>query len=316
MIKSRFAHISLAKLCGWFGITRQAFYKQGWKITTVEKKHDLILQKIEQIRISHPRIGTRKLYDKLQPFFSEHSIKIGRDALFNLLYCNHLLIRKRRRRVNTTNSFHKYRKYPNLIKDVEAITINHIWVSDITYWKIGSSFLYISFITDTYSRKIVGYNVAETLETEHTLKALKMALSNKEKSAHQLIHHSDRGIQYCSNNYIDLLTKNEIKISMSENGDPLENAIAERVNGIIKQEYLAYYKVQNIEQARRVLTSSVQLYNNDRPHMSISNLTPNYVHRSKQSLKLNRKWKNYYPESNKNVNQNQDLGVNVNLFQD
>lgn len=314
MIKSIFVHISIATLCDWFGVSRQAYYKQGWKIRTADEKQDLILHKVNQIRVKHPRLGTRKLYNKLKPLFKEQSIKMGRDALFNLLYCNHLLIRKRKRKVSTTNSLHKYRKYPSLIKEMEATAINQIWVSDITYWKTGQTFLYVSFITDTYSRKIIGYNVAQTLETQATLEALKMALSTLKTSSHKLIHHSDRGIQYCSNSYTGLLHQKGIKISMTENGDPLENAIAERVNGIIKQEYLAYYDVKNIQQARGILKSSVELYNKDRPHMSISNLTPNYVHNSNQDLELGRTWKNYYHASNLDVNPKQDLGPDVNLL--
>ena len=305
-MKSSFQHIGLAKLCGWFGITRQAYYQNRWSSIDTIIDDELILQQVKQIRQKHPKLGTRKLYDKLQIFMTEHSIKMGRDALFDLLSANHLLIRKRKRKIQTTNSSHWLRKYSNLIKEFVPTNINQLWVSDITYWKINTNkHVYISFITDTYSHKIVGHHVSETLDATESIKALKMALSAIEEteSKSSLIHHSDRGIQYCSSGYVKLLQDNNIEISMTENGDPLENAIAERVNGIIKDEYLESYQVNNIEDARALLNSVVALYNNDRPHMSISNLTPNQVHHSKKTIETKKLWKNYYQKKNTFVNQ-------------
>ncbi len=252
-------------------------------------------------------MGTRKLYEKLHPFMLDHQIKIGRDALFNLLASNSLLVRKRKRRIQTTYSSHWLRKYPNLIKEFTPTEVNQLWVSDITYWRTTKDFVYVSFITDAYSRKIVGYHVAQTLESIETVKALKMALSGlfKEPESHfQLIHHSDRGIQYCSHEYIKILLKYKVEISMTENGDPLENAIAERLNGIIKGEYLQDYKVRSIKEARNVLNNAVQLYNEDRPHSSISNLLPSNVH--KENIKTEKLWKNYYKKKTAIVNQLQD----------
>jgi len=304
-MKRVFPHIGLAQLCGWFGITRQAYYQNGWKKIDTALEEGLILQQVKQIRRSHPRLGTRKLYDKLQVFQQEHKIKMGRDALFDLLSEHHLLIRKRKRKMQTTNSSHWLRKYPNLIRDFVPTGINQLWVSDITYWKINTGeHLYISFITDAYSHKIVGYHVAETLEAIESLRALKMALSSfKEEENHfSLTHHSDRGIQYCSKEYVKLLQDNNVKISMTENGDPLENALAERVNGIIKDEYLDAYRVYNIKDARALLTNVIMLYNNDRPHMSISNLTPNQVHHSKITIETEKLWKNYYQKNTTFVN--------------
>jgi transposase InsO family protein len=240
-------------------------------------------------------MGTRKLHDKLQSFMLDHQIKMGRDALFDLLSAHHLLVKKRKRRICTTQSSHWLRKYPNLIREFVLTAPNQLWVSDITYWKINGTHVYISFITDAYSHKIVGYHIAETLEAIESIQALKMALSGLKKdtaTAHQLIHHSDRGIQYCSHGYVKLLQDYGIKISMTENGDPLENAIAERVNGIIKDEYLYNYDVSNIKDAKKVLDFSVKLYNEDRPHMSIGNLYPSTVHEG--NLQTKRLWKNYY----------------------
>jgi len=300
-MKTSFSHIGLAKLCGWFGITRQAYYSYTWKAYEESNKHHIIIDKVKVIREKHPRLGTRKLFDMLQPFFKEHQIKIGRDALFNLLYINHLLVRKRKRRISTTNSYHRFRKYPNLIRDIIPTAINQLWVSDITYWKIGEKYVYISFITDVYSHKIVGYHVAQTLETIESIQALKMALKSLEIRPKQLIHHSDRGIQYCSNSYVKLLQDYKLKISMTENGDPLENAVAERVNGIIKEEYLQDYEVRNLKEAKKVLSFVVKLYNEERPHNSISNHVPNEVH-DNNNLKTERLWKNYYKKQDSNSN--------------
>jgi len=246
-------------------------------------------------------MGTRKIYEKLHKFQDEHNIKIGRDALFNLLSSNKLLIRNRQRRVHTTQSFHWLRKYPNLIKGFTPRYPNHLWVSDITYWRIKIGFVYISLITDAFLHKIVGYHVAKTLEGVETMKALKMAISGllRGPKRRKLIHHSDRGIQYCSHSYVKLLIDNNIKISMTESGDPLDNAIAERVNGIIKNEYLKHYTVESIDDAKRILIMNVKLYNEGRPHNSIGNNYPELVHEF--NLKTKKLWKNYYKKKEANI---------------
>jgi transposase InsO family protein len=177
--------------------------------------------------------------------------------------------------------------------------------------------LYISFITDAYSHKIVGYHVAETLEAIESIRALQMALSALGAESHlQLIHHSDRGIQYCSQGYVKLLQDYHIQISMTENGDPLENAIAERVNGIIKEEYLETYQINGIDEAKELLKAVVDLYNNDRPHLSIGNLIPNQIHQSSKQIKPEKLWKNYYRKPTTFVNPGQDNVTPVNLLQD
>ena len=306
-MKINFPHIGLAKLCVWFGITRQAYYQNGWKGAEISIEEDIILKEVLKIRKNHKRMGARKLHEKLHPFMLEHQIKLGRDALFDLLSSNYLLVRKRKRRIQTTQSFHWLRKYPNLIRDFIPTGPNQLWVSDITYWKIIGGHVYISFITDAYSHKIVGYHVAETLEAIESVQALKMALSGlfMEPDGHfQLIHHSDRGVQYCSSEYVKLLKDNNIQISMTENGDPLENALAERLNGILKDEYLIDSPVNSMEEARKVLARAVSLYNEDRPHMSIGNLYPSMVH--EQKIQTERLWKNYYKKNPTIVNQYQD----------
>ncbi|BBE19782.1 mobile element protein [Aquipluma nitroreducens] len=262
-MKTNFSHIGLAKLCGWFGLTRQAYYQNGWKGMEVSIEEDILLSEVSKIREGHKRMGTRKLHDKLCKFMIDHQIKMGRDALFDLLSSNHMLVRKRTRRIQTTQSHHWLRKYKNLIRGFVPTGPNQLWVSDITYWKINGIYVYISFITDAFSRKVVGYHVALSLETVETIEALKMALSELILGPNiqlNLIHHSDRGVQYCCNEYVRLLNENHIQISMTENGDPLENAIAERLNGILKDEYLNDSPVKSIYEARLLLAKSVRLY--------------------------------------------------------
>lgn len=232
----------------------------------------------------------------MHPFLLEHQIKMGRDALFDLLAAHYLLVRKRRRRVYTTQSSHWLRKYPNCIKEIIPTKANEIWVSDITYYRTKKGFVYISFITDAYSKKIVGYHAANTLEAVHTLSALQMAIKENSQSLNGLIHHSDRGVQYCSYDYVKLLQDNNIIISMTENGDPLENAVAERVNGIMKQEYLEHHILNNKEEVMELLETSVNTYNKLRPHMSCNMLTPEMVHQNNVSVQRN--WKNYYKSKN------------------
>lgn len=303
-LKERHRRHALGRLCLLFGITRQAYYQHYWQGEERSFEHELIISEVLQIRKKHRRMGGRKLYELLEPFMLDHQIKMGRDALFDLLAANHLLVRRRKRRVHTTNSFHWLRKYPNLIKDFIPVKANQLWVSDITYWKIGTGFLYISLITDAFSHKIVGYQVAETLEAVASVKALEMALKGLRPPIEGLIHHSDRGIQYCSSEYVKLLKDNAIQISMTENGDPLENAIAERVNGIIKDEYLDCYQVNNLTEAEELLKQVIGLYNDERPHMSIGNMVPSQVHLTNQ--KTDKLWKNYCSKNRTLVKQLQD----------
>jgi putative transposase len=294
-----FQGISLADLCSWFGITRQAYYQSKKRILRELVEQEILLSGVTEIRKNHKRLGGRKLFYKLEGFMSEHQIKMGRDAFFDLLRDNGLLVRKRKRYHVTTNSNHWMKKYPNLIKDVVPLRPNHVWVSDITYWKTKGGHYYISFITDAYSRKIVGYQVAMTMEAIESIAALKRALKGLFGNILGLIHHSDRGSQYCSTKYVELLKKNNVQISMTENGDPLENAIAERLNGIMKGEYLVDYHINSMTEAKRILEAVVDLYNEERPHSSVSNLTPSEVHQGEMSQEIRRLWKNYYQKREK-----------------
>lgn len=287
-MKDIYPQISLVRLCRLLGVSPQAFYQHLWFVADKKTKEQLVLSQVTHIRQEHPVIGCRKLYCMLQTFLMEHHIKMGRDALFNLLAVNKLLIRKRRRKFYTTQSSHWLKKYPNRIKNWEPQMPDQLWVADITYVPITRGFLYLSLITDAYSHKIMGYHIAESLEAVHTAKALQMALKNRVFKTNPLIHHSDRGIQYCSADYVKLLEEENIQISMTENGDPLENPVAERINGIIKQEYLKHYYIANQPEALQVLEKIVDKYNQKRPHQSIKMQTPDIVH--SKNLLINRKW--------------------------
>ena len=295
----------MGRLCGLFGITRQAYYQYFWRDNDYQIEEELLIQEVRSIRKRQPMIGTRKLYGMLEVFMVKHQIKVGRDALFDLLARNGMLVRRKKKKTQTTFSAHWLRKYPNLIKGIKPMKPNQIWVADITYLETEIGFVYISLITDAYSRKIVGYHVADNLLAISSVEALKMALTNMPKNSENLIHHSDRGIQYCSQEYVNVLQDYKVKISMTQNGDPLENAIAERVNGILKNELMPNVIIKNLTHAQKLLKEIVLIYNDERPHMSIALLTPNQAHLLDGKLK--RYWKNYYNKPTVNAYQDFQL---------
>ncbi len=227
----------MSKLCRLFGKSRHAHYDHLWRQCDDSLKDDIILQNVHKIRETLPRLGTRKLQHMLTPILASHKIKVGRDYLFDLLEDHKLLIRNRKRNVITTDSRHWMHKYPNLIKELEISRPEQVWVSDITYIRLVNQWGYLSLITDAFSRKIMGYCFRLDLSAQGCVDALQMAVNNRLYNHEPLIHHSDRGVQYCSTAYVDLLTQRTIAISMTENGDPYENALAERINGIIKSEF-------------------------------------------------------------------------------
>lgn len=288
-MKDSYPSVSLERFCWLLGLTRQALYKDTWKRKRKSSKEQLVVNEVKNIRREHPALGTRKLHKLLQGFYQQHSIKMGRDALFCTLNEHRLLIKRRKRRVSTTQSHHWLKKYSNLVKGWHPGLPEQLWVSDITYVPCGRRYLYLSLVTDAYSHKIMGYHIADTLEAVHCKKALQMALAGRLHPTHHLIHHSDRGIQYCSSSYTELLMQHNIRISMTESGDPLDNAIAERINGIIKHEYLKHYGPSNLERATELLKQAVESYNERRPHLSIQMNTPSNVHH--QKLQVNRQWK-------------------------
>lgn len=224
-------------------------------------------------------------------FLLQHGFQIGRDAMFDLLSERGLLVRKRRRSgCVTTFSRHRFKKYPNIIRDFIPTAPNQLWVSDITYIHLADGYAYLSLITDAYSRKIVGFYLSKDLSAAGPLRALRMALKSNPNIA-GLIHHSDRGVQYCCDAYVKLLTDEKIKISMTENGDPLENAIAERVNGVLKQELLEE-EFPDFVTAATAVAKACSTYNHLRPHGSINDLKPAEAHQMKGPI--NKRWKNYY----------------------
>ena len=260
------------------GYSRQALYKRSQQEEKKFIEAEIILQQVHQIRSKHKRMGVKKLYIKLESFFKTHQMKIGRDALFDLLREFGMLIKPLKRNHYTTDSYHRFYKYPSLIKDWSPTAPNQLWVSDITYIEMEDGFRYLSVITDAFSHKIVGWHLTKSPTAKASMQALKMAIKNN-KSIDQLIHHSDRGAQYCSKEYVSLLKSKRIKISMTEHGDPYENAMAERINGIIKNEYLE--KRYNTDgQLWSDVSKTVWLYNTDRLHMSIGMKTPEYIHRT------------------------------------
>ena len=241
---------------------------------------------IKEYRKQMPRIGGTKLHYLI----NKSGYKIGRKVLYDFLQNNNLLIRRRKKYAFTTDSKHWMRKYPNLIRGFEFHQPNQLWVSDITYVNINNGFAYLSLIMDAYSHKIVGYKLNPTLEREGAICALEMALDNTpEKQRLGLIHHSDRGSQYCCKEYVKILTNNNIRISMTENGDPYENALAERVNGILKSEWLDHEPFDDFKKADERICQIVNTYNMNRPHMSCDMLTPQEAHLKVGKLK--KRWK-------------------------
>ena len=282
----------LSTLCGLFGYSRQSYYKRDDNDFADDAIEPLIVEKTRDYRKDNPGLGCSKLYLIIKKLFEETGCMPGRDAFIEILRKNGLMVHLRRRRhYKTTDSNHNYRKYPNLIKDVIPSHPNEIWVADITYVETEEGVCYLSLITDTYSHKIVGWAVGPTLETIYPLEALKMALATIDaETASMLIHHSDRGCQYCSGPYVALLKAYGVSISMTQSGDPLENAIAERANGILKTEWLYKMSIATRNECKVVLERIIGFYNTQRPHMSIGMQTPEEAH--KQSGAQRRCWKN------------------------
>lgn len=241
-----------------------------------------------------PMLGTRKLLFLLSPELKKHGIKMGRDQLFDLLRFHGLLMRRRRYGIRTTNSHHWLKKYPNLTVGLLPTAAEQLWVSDITYIRTKQGFSYLSLITDAYSRKIMGYALHETLEATGCLKALSMAISQRQSaapSASSLIHHSDRGVQYCCAEYIELLMKENISISMTQNGSPYENALAERINGILKHEFRCDQIYDSQQEARRSIYGAIGVYNQKWPHGSLDYFTPEQAHERQGAIQ--KRWKKY-----------------------
>jgi putative transposase len=282
-------------MCLQFGHTKQAYFKHLKTAANNAVKNEVILGLVKQKREIWKRGSGRNLHKSLVNEFEEHQIKMGRDKFFDFLRQYNLLIKPKRYRAKTTCSYHHFNKYQSLIESLIPKRSNEIWVSDITYlWlKQKDKFCYLSIITDLYSRKIVGYFVHENLSVNGCIEALKMALKQRVNRTESLIHHSDRGVQYCCHSYVKLLNSNHIKISMTQTGDPLENAVAERINKTIKEEFTNDRQINftNIVEAKTEIKKFIEFYNNKRPHRSVEWLTPNEAHQ--QTGVLRRVWKTY-----------------------
>lgn len=304
-MKLDFPELSKEGLCRLFGKTRHAYYDHLWRRQRDSIREDIILQEVLRVRKDLPRLGTRKLYDKVKSVLQSHHIEIGRDYLFDLLREHRLLIRKRKRKVITTDSRHWLHKYSNLARLLVIEAPEQLWVSDITYIRMQNQWGYLSLITDAYSRKIMGYCFRDDLSTQGCLDALKMAIGLRSYPEQSLTHHSDRGSQYCSKDYVGLLVDKQIDISMAETGNPYENALAERMNGIIKEEFNLYESRYSFEQTYENIKQSIAAYNGLRPHGSCDYLTPDEAHLRNGELK--KRWKTYPRKKMKTLEKNPNI---------
>ncbi len=264
------------------GISRQAYYQGLDRQDEVRKCNERVIELVRSKRLRQPRLGTRKLHHLLSDSFTSEGLKVGRDALFSILRQSHMLVATKRAYHKTTNSHHRFRRHPNLLKAgnerVRPCAAEQVWVADITYVPTHGGFVYLSLITDAYSRKIVGHHVHDSLRTQQVSQALKIALKHRQ-SCQRLIHHSDRGIQYCADDYQTIHRKHGLTCSMTDGYDCYQNALAERINGILKGEFLLQRPV-DLAQARQMVDESVAIYNLERPHFSLQLKTPDEVHRA------------------------------------
>jgi putative transposase len=262
--------------CTLFGLNRQVYYR---RIKSRKEKQSiavLVVSMVLEIRQSMPRIGAKKMYHLLNNDLKQ--LKIGRDKFINILRANHLLIAPKRSYHITTNSHHRFRKHQNQILELQIQRPEQVWVSDITYIGKRENPCYLSLITDAYSKRVMGFNVADNLNAESSLIALKNAIKQRRNKELSLIHHSDRGLQYCANEYQMVLNKNNIKCSMTQKSDPYENAVAERINGILKQEFSIDKFNKQLPIMRELVKNAIEIYNTKRPHYSNYMLTPNQMH--------------------------------------
>ena len=268
--------MSLSLCCKLFGLSRQSIYqgelRNKIRVSELEKVLDLVLD----LRMRMPQLGTRKLYHLIVDDLRRKNLKVGRDALFDLLRSQNMLVKPKKNYTKTTNSKHWLKKYPNLYASAIINEPEQVMVSDITYIKTHEKTHYLSLVTDAYSRKIIGYHLSDDLSAESVVKALRMAVKNK-RSIKPSIHHSDRGLQYCSETYQKELRKHNIKPSMTDGYDCYQNALAGRINGILKNEFL-YVKCRTKAELKKQINESIEIYNNERPHMSLQLKTPNFIH--------------------------------------
>ncbi|MDX9798883.1 MAG: IS3 family transposase [Bacteroidales bacterium] len=267
------------------GVTRQVYYRRNWSESKNRDKSKKAIELVNSIRLSMPRLGTKKLYYLLREDLN--SLNIGRDKLFDILRANKMLIKPARSYHITTNSHHRFYKHKDLIQNIEYTRPEQVWVNDITYIGSRNNHQYLALITDAYSKKIVGYEVSDSLDADIVINAFKMALKQRKYKSNPLIHHSDKGIQYCSNEYQELLSKNNILVSMTEKYDPYSNAIAERVNGILKQEFKIERNKLDLMERKLLIKEVIEIYNTKRPHYSCYMKTPEQMHKQEE-IKIRR----------------------------
>jgi transposase InsO family protein len=267
---------SISKVCACFDITRDAYYKYLKRFELRKIVGNKVIDLVKEERKIQPRVGTRKLHEALLDQFVAFGFKIGRDSLFDILRTHNMLVRPKKVSCKTTDSYHRFRTYKNLVKGLIINRPNQVWVSDITYIRTINGFCYLALVTDLFSRKIVGYDISDSLELAGCLRAFKRALKTA-RPAEGLIHHSDRGSQYCSNQYVAELKKRKIEISMTEENHCYENAVAERVNGILKDEFYLDQCFFNTSHAKNATKNAIDIYNNKRLHLSLAYKTPNMV---------------------------------------
>ncbi|MEM7175938.1 MAG: IS3 family transposase [Chlamydiota bacterium] len=277
-MKGYYQEIGLGVLCGLFGKTRQAYYARSWREEKQRFVDSIVVNLVKEERKVARRVGGKRLHMILKSTLDAHGIQMGRDQFFEVLRAHGLLVKRRRRRQRTTFSRHTFRKYPNLTKDLVIDRAEQLWVSDITYIRVDQGFCYLILITDAYSRKVLGFEFSKTMEASFCLAALDQAINGRVFPHRKLMHHSDRGLQYCSAIYVNRLRENQIAISMTETPDPLENALAERMNGIFKDNFDIARIFSSFEQAGQFISKAVEYYNHRLPHSSCDMLTPNQAH--------------------------------------
>ncbi len=271
---------TLVSACRLFGVNRQVYYRQKRAIKKKQDTASRVVEMVMDVRQQMPRIGTRKLYYLLQDQLKD--LGVGRDKLFAILSANHMLIKPKRCYRITTDSHHRYRKHKNLIESVLPIRPEQIWASDITYLGNNSNYRYLALVTDTYSKKIVGYDLSTSLSADGAIRAIKMGLRQRSYKKKKLIHHSDRGFQYCCGEYQEVLAGKKVKCSMTESYDPYANAVAERVNGILKHEFLLEDYDAKLSVMKKLVKESIETYNAKRPHYSCYMKTPEQMHKQDQ----------------------------------
>ena len=268
----------------WVGVTRQAAYEHRQRRSKREAEAEAIVVQVQKIRQRHPRMGTRKLLQQLRPWLKAHGLKIGRDCLFDLLRARGLLLKPPRRRRRTT--WPGQWRCRNLLAEATITRPNQAWVSDITYVETEEGFRYLSLVTDVYSRRIMGYDLSDSLAVEGTIRALRQAIRQAKYQVQDVIHHSDHGIQYTCHAFRQHLEKRGMRPSMGEVGNCYDNALAERVNGILKLEYGLDHLFVSAKQAKRAVREAVWLYNYDRPHLALNFQKPHDVYINHSSMMI------------------------------